>query len=129
MVAAKRDLRKPGVAYSQGQRKTDEFRVVSGDVYSFTNAVVNSEVNVAANSVLLKYTEALKDIVSPDGSKLLTLEAFSKLDMSSSLGSKTLVAARLLTNEDKTRGLRILTFNLSKDQDRKSTRLNSSHQI
>lgn len=117
MVAAKRDNRNPGVAYSQGKHSAEDFRAVRSNFASLGDAaVMNSEANASADSALQHYSVALKDIVGPDGSKLSIFEALSKLDLSSSLSVKTLVAVRLFMNEDRTCGLRILSYGASKDQ-------------
>lgn len=116
MVAAKRDGKTPGVAYSRSDRHAEEPHVVSSDIYSFSTSVVNTEAETSADSAFEKYSKALKDIVGPSESDPLVFEAFSKLDMSSSLGSKILVAGRLLMNKERTCGIRILTSSFSKDQ-------------
>lgn len=116
MATAKRDKQFPGVAYSHSKHSAEEFTTVSSDIYALNTNVMNSEAETSADSVYEKYSKALRDIVSPNEPDLLIFEAFSKLDMSSSLGSKLLVAGRILTNEERTRGIRILSSSFSKDQ-------------
>jgi len=116
MVAAKRDKQYPGVAYSHGRNEVEEFKVIKNDVYSLNTKVTNTKANLAADSAFQQYSKALQDIVSPNESKLSVFEAFSKLDLSSTLETRTLVAVRILTNEEHTRGLRVLAFGLGKDQ-------------
>lgn len=116
MVAAKRESQYPGVAYSHGSEDVEEFKVIRNDVYRLNTKITNTKANLAADSAFQKYSKALQDIVSPVESKLSVFEAFSKLDLSSTLQTRTLVAVRILTNQEHTQGLRVLAFGLGKDQ-------------
>jgi len=116
MASAKRSNDSSGVAASQFGRRKDDFFSASADIYGFGPTVEPGSVNDFVDDVFAKYKAVLTDTNRPSVPDFSVLEAFSKLDTSSSLGSKTRMAVRILTTEDRTEGVRVLCFSASKDQ-------------
>lgn len=115
MVEAKREVNRPGVAYSRSKADYTESLVVSSGKEALNTVITNSATTAAADSVFELYSKMLSDIPSPQKPVLMIFEAFSKLDYTSSLGSKILIAVRIQTNTDRTEGLRVLSYIHSKD--------------